>query len=250
MRTRFLAMVAAWLTLAALAFAQKPKSQKELEALQAIQNAKTADDRIAAVDSLITKFADTEFKSWAFNLAADAAQRKGDSPKAVAYAQNALDADAKDFQAMLLISGELAKGTRENDLDKEEKLARAEKLAKDAIPVITATPKPNPQLPDDQWAGFKKDAISQAHEDLGLVALARKKYDGAIEEFKLSVDGATTPDPATMVRLGTVYDQAGKYDDGIAMLDKALATPNLNPVIKQVASAEKARAEQAKSGKK
>ncbi len=250
MRKRILACMAAVLTLAALAFAQKPKSQKEVEAILAVQNAKTADERIAAVDNLVTKFADTEFKSWALSQAASAAESKGDAAKAIAYAQSALDSDPKSYQAMLLISGELAKGTRENDLDKEEKLARAEKLANDAIPVIAAAVKPNPQLTDDQWAGFKKDVTSQAHEDLGLVALARKKYDVAATEFKTSVDGAATPDPATMVRLATAYDQGGKPDDGIAVLDKVLAMPNLNPIIKQFATAEKTRAEQAKNGKK
>lgn len=250
MSTRFWPAVAGLLTLAAFAFAQKPKSPKEVEALQKVINAKTPDERVAAVDDLITKFADTEFKSWAFNLAADAEQRKGDSAKAVAYAQNGLDADPKDYQAMLLISGELAKTTRENDLDKEEKLARAEKLAKDAIASVGTAPKPGPQVTDEQWVGFKKDMISQAHEDLGLIALARKKFDVAVVEFKDSVDNAATVDPATMVRLAAAYDQSGKPDDGIAILDKVLVMPNLNPVVKQFANAEKARAEQSKSGKK
>ncbi len=198
------------LTLAALAFAQKPKSQKEVEAILAVQNAKTADERIAAVDNLVTKFADTEFKSWALNQAADAAERRATQPKPSLTPKARWTRIPRDYQAMLLISGELAKGTRENDLDKEEKLARAEKLANDAMPVIAAAAKPNPQLTDDQWAGFKKDITSQAHEDLGLVALARKKYDVAATEFKTAVDGAATPDPATMVRLAAAYDQGGQ----------------------------------------
>lgn len=250
MRTRFLACVAGLFAVAALAMAQKPKSPKEVEALQAIINAKTADERIAAVDNLITKFADTEFKSWALNLAADAAERKGNAPQAITYAQSALEADPKNFQAMLMISGELAKGTRENDLDKEEKLVRADKLANDAIKNVNTATKPNPQMTDDQWNGYKKDMISQAHEDLGLIALARKKFDAAAVEFKESVDGAATVDPATMVRLATAYDQSGKPDEGIAVLDKVLAMPNLNPVVKKFATDEKARAEQAKVGKK
>ncbi len=246
MRKRFLAVVAAMLTLGAVAFAQKPKSQKEIDAIKAVQSAQTPDERIAAVDNLVTKFADTEFKAWALNLAADAAQRKNDSPKAIAYAQSALDTDPKNYQAMLLISGELAKSTRENDLDKEEKLARSEKLAKDAIVAINAAVKPNPQVTDDQWTGFKKDMISQAHEDEGLIAMARKKYDVAVAEFKESVEGASTVDPASMVRLASAYDLSGKQDEGIAVLDKVLAMPNLNPVIKQFATGEKARAEQSK----
>lgn len=242
--------MAAFMAAASLVMAQKVKTPKEAEALQAIQNAKTADERIAAVDNLITKFADTDFKSWAYNLAADAAQRKGDSVKAIVYAQNALDADPQNFQAMLVLAGELARTTRENDLDKEEKLARSEKLSRQAIATVNTSGKPNPALTDEQWASIKKDLIAQAHEDLGLAATARKKNDVAIDEFKLAVDGASTPDPATMVRLASSYDLAGKYDESLAVLARVLAMPDVLPAVKQYAQSEKVRAENAKNGKK
>lgn len=250
MKTRGLTCVAACISIAALAMAQpRPKTQKEAQAFMEIQNAATVDARIEAADKFVTSFADSQLKSLALFLAADAAQRKNDSPKSIAYAQSALDADPKNYEAMLLISGELAKGTRENDLDKEEKLSRAEKLANEAVPLVNAAPKPNPQVTDDQWNGYKKDKVSQVHEDLGMIAMARKKYDAAATEFKAAVDGAATPDPSTMVRLAAAYDQGGKPDDGIAVLDKVLAMPNLNPTVKQFATSEKTRAEQAKNKK-
>jgi tetratricopeptide (TPR) repeat protein len=250
MRNRILAQALVVTVLAAHAVAQpKAKSQKEVEGYMAIQNATTADARIEAVDKFVTTFADSQLKSMALFMAADAEQRKNESAKAIAYAQSALEADPKSYEAMLLISGELAKGTRENDLDKEEKLARAEKLANEALPPINAAPKPNPQVSDEQWNGYKKDKVSQVHEDLGLIAMARKKYDVAATEFKIAVESAATPDPATSVRLATAYDQAGKPDEAIAVLDKVLATPNLNDVIKKYAAAEKTRAEQAKNKK-
>ena len=250
MRIKGLAFVAGIILLATAAMAQKKVSPKEYEGFMAIQNATTPDARIAAADKFVTSFADSHLKGAALFMAADAAQRKNDSPKAIAYAQSCLEADPKNYQAMLLISGELAKGTRENDLDKEEKLSRSEKLANDAMATIKTAEKPNAQLPDDQWAAYKKDMESQAQEDLGLAAMARKKYPDAIAHFKTAVDTAANVDPATMVRLANAYDQSGKPDDGIAVLDKVLATPNLNPVIKQFATSEKARAEAAKAGKK
>jgi tetratricopeptide (TPR) repeat protein len=246
---RALACMAGLLIVAGMSLAQKV-SKKEYDAFMAIQQATAPDARIAAVDKFVTGFADSTLKSTALFMAADAAQRKNDSPTAISYAQSALDADPKNYQAMLLISGELAKGTRENDLDKEEKLAKSEKLAHDAMEAIKTAQKPNPQLPDDQWAAYKKDMTSQADEDLGLAALARKKYPDAITHFKESIDIAANPDPATMVRLAAAYNQAGKPDDAIATTDKILALPNLNPTIKQFASSEKARAEKAKSGGK
>lgn len=249
MRTKFTAILAGFLMIAGLATAQKKVSKKEYDGFMAIQNATTAQERIAAVDKFVTSFADSTLKSTALYMAADAAQRMGDSAKAIAYGNDAIEADPKNFDAMLIVSGEIARGTRENDLDKDEKLARATKLSNDAMEILKTAPKPNPNLPDEKWDAYKKDATAQAHSNLGMIALVNKKYDVAASEFKQAVDMAPTPDPATMVRLAVAYDDAGKPDEASAELDKVLAMPNLNPQIQKVATAEKARAAQLKAKK-
>lgn len=243
MRTTIWACVAGCMILASSLMAQKKLSRKEIQAFTAIQQATTPDARIAAADKFVTSFADSDLRSTALNLAAQAAQQKNDMPQAISLAQSALDIDPKDYDAMLLISGELARTTHDFDLDKEDKLKRAEKLANDAIAAVGPAQKPFwTNATEEQWDAHKKDSVAEAHEDLGLVALDRKKYDVAIAEFKESVDGGASPDPATMVRLAGAYDAAGKFDDGIAELDKVLAMPNLNPVIKQFATGERNRA--------
>ncbi len=68
---------------------------------------------------------------------------------------------------MLLVAGQLAQITKEFDLDKDEKVKRATKLANDAIAAINATPKPNPKLADDQWAGIQKDLVAPGPRDSG-----------------------------------------------------------------------------------
>lgn len=251
MRQRILALSAALIVMAASAAAQNkvPPTPKEVAAFRAIQNATTPDARIEAVDKFVTGFADSSLKSLALFMAADAAERKNDIPKALTYAQTALDADPKNFEAMLLISGELARTTRENDLDKVEKLAKADKLAKDAIEAVTGAAKPNTAITDDQWAAYKKDKIAEAHRDMGMAAFADKKYPVAVSEFKLAVDGAATPDPTTMIRLAGAYDAAGQTDEGIAELDKVLAMPNLPANLKPYAQSERARALAAKNKK-
>jgi tetratricopeptide (TPR) repeat protein len=245
---RMKSMLVAGLVLASLAAAQKVKSKNEQEAVMAVLNAQTPDAKIAAVDNLLAKFKDTEFKAIALDQAAEAAQQKGDSAAALVYGNRALEADPKNFQAMLLVSGQLAQTTREFDLDKDEKLKRATKLANDAIATINAAAKPNPQLSDEQWANIKKDLIAQAHETLGVIQMVDKKYDAAANEFKMAVDGAATPEPATMVRLAAAYNGAKKYDDALAMCDKVLAMPGASDQVKKIAQGEKQRAEKGKSG--
>jgi tetratricopeptide (TPR) repeat protein len=162
------------------------------------------------------------------------------------WCEKTLEVDPKSYACMLMLAGGISKRARENDLDLNEKLQRSDKYAQAALEALKDAPKPNPQITDDQWASVKKDYVSQAHEAFGAGAALRKKYDVAISEYKKAVDDAGTPDPATMVRLGQVYNAAGKPDDAIAILDKVMADPKVHPQIRQVAQAERVRAIQAK----
>jgi len=246
---------AAALALAAAGFAQDPKqpkikSPKEQEAVMAVFNAADSDTRIAAVENLLTKFVDTEFKAVALQVAAMAAQEKNDFEKMVIYAERTLEADPKNFHAMLMLASGFAQRTRETDLDKEEKLNRAEKFAKDAIEILKTAPKPRPDLDEAQWQGAKKDITAQGYEALGMTAMVRKKYDDAITNFKTAIEGAATQDPATRVRLASAYNQTGKFDEALAALEPVLADQNVNQVVRQFAGQEKVKAAMGKAQKK
>lgn len=241
----------ALLLAASMAFAQpKPKSQAEVDAIMAIQNAQDPNARITAVENLLTKFADTEFKSFALMIAAASAQQANDFDKMVVYAERTLEADPKNFQSMLMLAGGLAQRTREHDLDREEKLGRAEKLANQAIEIAKTAPKPNPQLTDEQWEAAKKDVMAQGYEALGQAAMVRKKYDVAAQNWKTAVDTAASPDPATMVRLANAYNQLGKADEAIAVLDKLNTLPEVHPQIKSAATEQRNNAVKIKAGGK
>ena len=230
----------------AIAFAQpKPKSQKEVDALMVMQNAQTADARISAANDLITKFADSDFKAFALQMIMQSYQQKQDAENAIIYAEKLLEVDPKSYMAQLTIAQTLAQKTREFDLDKEEKLSRAEKMAKSAQENLKTAQKFNPAITDPQWEGFKKDQMSESYQALGLIAMVRKKYDDAATQFKTSVEEASTPDPATMVRLGSAYLSAGKTSEAVAVLDKVLAMPDLHPTIKEYATSEKKKAQAA-----
>jgi tetratricopeptide (TPR) repeat protein len=225
----------------------KPPAPEELTALQAIVNAQTVEARVAAVDSFVKSFPKSEYRGFALTMAADAYEMGGNTTKAIIYYQQALEANPKDYNAMLMLAAETARTTREFDLDKEEKLAKAEKYAVDGMALIPSATKPNPQLTEEQWTTMKKEDTARGHEALGLIAVARKKYDVAQTEFKTAAD--SVPQPATLIRLAGSYTDGGKPAEAIAALDKVLAMPNLPDQIKQVAQAEKARAEKAKTAK-
>lgn len=252
MATRFFKAGAAVLIASGLLLAQTKqpqiKSKQEQEAYLAIVNAPDPDSRIKAVEEFLTKFADTELKAIALTIAAESARQKNDFERMVIYAERTLEADKDNYMAMLMLATGLAQRTREFDLDKEEKLARAEKYATTAIGLIKAAEKPNPQITDEQWLAVKKDSEAQAHEALGIAAMLRKKHDVAIQEFKAGLE--LSPEPTMLVRLASAYNESGKPDEAIAALDKLNAVPDVHPQIKQIAQNERNKAIKLKDAKK
>lgn len=219
------------------------ESQAVIALIQAAQSG-NADNVIKAADELITKYADTTFKETALLQEADAYRQKNDATKAQIYAEQALAANPKSYQASLTLGELITSGTRENDLDREEKLNKAGKYFNDAITNVQAAAKPNPQLTDAQWDDAKKYVVGSAHNGLGMGALIRKKYDVAATEFKTASE--TEPQPAYLVRLAQAYHLGGKDPEAVAVCDKVLADPQVDPRIKQVATQIKSQSSAAK----
>jgi tetratricopeptide (TPR) repeat protein len=173
-------------------------------------------------------------------MAVQSEQQKNDYAQTVFYADRLLKADPKNAFALVTLASETARHTRENDLDKDEQLAKVDKWAKDAVEAAKVMPKLRADISDADWDGFKKDMEAQAYEAMGMADVVRKNYDGAATDYKQSLASSATPNPATMVRLAQVYMSTGKLDNAVFTLDKAIASPNVPDQVKQIAENMKA----------
>jgi tetratricopeptide (TPR) repeat protein len=231
-------------------WAQKPKSKGEIEAIQAVQAAKTPDEQIKAIENVLTKYADTEFKNVLIEMAMQIEEQKGDFAQTVFYAERLLDADPKSAAALVTLASETARHTREFDLDKEDKLTKVDKWAKAAIDVAPTAPKPNANIPDAQWDSAKKDMQAQAYVAMGMAASLRKKYDDSIADYKQALAVGSVQDPANWVRLGQSCLDANKLDEASDAFDKALSASNASPQVKSIAQAKKDETAKRKAGAK
>jgi tetratricopeptide (TPR) repeat protein len=217
-------------------WAQKPKSPKEQQAILAVQLAKTPDERVAAVEKVLTDFADTEFKVALLTIAIQAEQQKGDYPQIVFYGERLLKADPNNAYALVNLAAETARRTRENDLDKVEQLEKADKWAKAGIEAAKTMPKVASAETDEDLDHDRKDMQAQGYVALGMADTVRKNYDGAADDFRKSLETESTPNAATLVRLAQVYISSGKLDNASFTLDKAIATPTASDQIKSIAT--------------
>ena len=225
--------------------ARGPKSKAEAQALNAMIQSASPDAQIAAAEDFVVKYPQSDYKGLAYLGEAQSYQQKGDYDHLVVAGEQALESDPDDVTKVepeLLLSQAMGSRIGEFDLDREEKLAKVEKYANSALDTVKTLSKPNPNLTDVQWEDAKGEMNGQAYAALGVDQIVRKDYEKAVAEFKLAVEATKGAEPSYNVRLANAYDKAGKYDEAVAACDKALATPNLHPMVKRAAEAEKASA--------
>jgi len=217
--------------------APKVKSQKEAQAIQAVQAAPDPDTKLQKIDYVLTNFADTEFKNLLLDMAVQTAEQKADPTLADAWAQRDLDNNPNSYMAHLVLADDSATSTKEFDLDKDEKLAKAEKDAKTAIEELKTAAKPMPSVTDEQWTQARKAYTAQGWAILGTIEVKRKNFDAAITDYKTALDQG--PNPNIEVRLGDVYQKAGRYDEAISPQTKNVATSLKNVATRMKAASNK-----------
>jgi tetratricopeptide (TPR) repeat protein len=221
----------------------------EVKAYNAVIQAQSAgpDAVIKAADDLLTRFADTQFKETALSLEAAAYQQKGDFAKAEVLDEDVLKLNPQNNRASLQLGELIVTHTFGNDLDKEEKLARAEKLLNQTIEELKTAAKPNPQVTDAQWEAYKRGNTAQAESNLARAAMMRNKYDDAVADYKAANDA--DPQPAYQAYMAQALQRGGKNDEALAICTKLLADPQVNPSVKAYAQNVQKAATAAKGAK-
>lgn len=227
----------------------KPKSQKEVEALQKVQAAAQAsnwDGEIQAINYVLENFADTEYKIMLLSMAQEAAQNKGDYAGAIAFGEQTVAADPNNITARVYMAESIAQHTHENDLDKEQSLKKVDDYANKALELLKGPAAAPVGTPEAQWPDLKKQLTSQAYDALGQAADLRKKYPDSIQDFKNAID-AQPGNSVAQARLAKTYFDAKQYDEAIAAADKVLAMNEAPAVVKQFAQQQKDNATKMKA---
>ncbi len=213
-------------TVGLLAQAPQFKSQEEVDAFMAIQNATTNEERASAGADFIAKYPKSDAVALASYMAMLSYQQMNDFDNMLLYGEMLLSSNpAPGMKAGTLISlaNAIPSRTREFDLDKEEKLSKAEDYAKEAMTVIPSIQKMDPNMTDDEWLATKMEFMSQCHEAMGQVSLKREDFPSAEESMRKALEMAPSPVPFTYYNLAMALSKQGKSEEAGEMADKCSA---------------------------
>jgi tetratricopeptide (TPR) repeat protein len=200
------------------------KTQPEFDAYQAAM--KNANDPVAVeklADDFAAKFPDSELRVLLYRVAMHAYQTANNAEKMAEMAQKVLKIDPDDPEALVGAAEVIAERTRDTDLDKDQRLAEAQKDAQHALQTVdtdVAIPAGTPQEKIDAYKGYLR---SSAYSVLGTIAFNQKNYADAEGQFRKSIDALPSqPDPVVVLRLAIALDNQGKYPEALKEANRAV----------------------------
>ena len=208
--------------------AQMPqfKSQEEIDAFMLVQSAATVQERASAGADFIANYPQSEAVGLASYMTMLSYQQMNDFDNMLLYGEMVLDnnpAAGVKTGTLISLANAIPTRTREFDLDKEEKLNKAEDYAKEAMNLIPTIPKMDPNLTDDEWLETKMDFMSQCHEAIGSVMIKRQDYPAAEVSMRKALEMSPSPMPFTMYQLATALSKQGKNEEAAEMADRCTA---------------------------
>jgi tetratricopeptide (TPR) repeat protein len=218
------------------------KTQPEFDAYKTAAASADAPSLEKAADDFAAKFPDSELRILLYKAAMQSYQRTGNSEKIVALGRKALAIDPDDPESLVTVASELAEKTRDTDLDKDQRLEEAMKLAQKALQTVEtdiAVPANTPQAQIDAYKGQLK---SFAYSIIGTLEFKKDQFSQAEADLRKSIDAyPSQPDPVVVLRLAISLDRQEKYADALKEANKAVDLTQESTPAGQLARQERDR---------
>ena len=225
------------------------KTQPEYDAFQAaVANTDPATLEKAAND-FAAKFPDSELRIVLFKTATRAYQSTNNADKTAEMGRKVLALDPDDPEALVMVANVLAERTRDSDLDKDQRLDEAIKMAQHANQTIDTDIAAPPGTPQDKIDAYKGLLRSNAYSIIGTIEFNQGKYPAAEADLRKSIDVfPQQPDPVVILRLALTLDKQGRYPDALKEANRAVEMTQENSTVGGLARKERDRLVQLNGG--
>ncbi len=222
------------------------KSQDEYTAFMAAINKTNPSEGENAAREFEVKYPQSELLSLLYQQVMTKYQQADNADKTVEMGRKAIHYDPDNTAALVLTGTVIAEQTRETDIDKDQKLAEADKDVKHALETIEQNKfKLSPSATPQQVQGFKDQVTFMSYAALGQIELVRKN-DASAETYlrkALAVQQGSR-DALTWLRLSLALDHQNKYADALTAANSAVDNAGNNAAVANLAKVEQSRLRQ------
>lgn len=199
------------------------KSQEEINAYNDIRRMGVGPQAEAAAKEFEAKFPQSELRALIYQNLMDAYQASNNAAKATEMGRKSVAADPENAVVLVLLANDIAEGTRETDLDRDQQYAEAMKYAQHALEIMDTGVVVAPGTPAERVTMMKQLLTAMAHSAMGFVELNRHNDPAAEQHLRLSSQlNIVQPDPMVYLRLAIALDHQSKYTDALVATNRVL----------------------------
>lgn len=198
------------------------KSKEEFEAYNLAATKTDPAQMEAAAEEFAQKYPASELRELLYVRAMNLYQQQNSATKVIAMGRKAIAITPTDPIPLIAVASALVLDTRDNDLDKESRLAEAAKDAQAGLDNVDTGLQVPPNAPADRVALAKANLRSIAYDTLGVIAMNKKDYAAAEQNFQKAADlMKDQPDAVVYLRLSVAQDNEKKYEQALESANKA-----------------------------
>lgn len=218
------------------------KTKEEYDAYKAAAALPIPDQVLSAADQFAQKYPDSELKGLLYIQAMNGFAQQGNAEKELEAGRKAVAIDPRDPNPLIHVASALVEVTHDNDLDKDQRYAEAQKDAQAAIDNINTGLHIPPNVPEAQVQTVKNSILALAYETLGVIAMQKQDFATAETNFQKSVDiGKGEPMARVYLRLSVAQDNEKKYAEALVNANKAVQYSQQGTVEQTLAKQQQAR---------
>ena len=232
--------------------AKRPPQAKTQPEFDAYQAAVANNDPAAlekAANDFAAKFPDSELRIVLFKTATRAYQNANNAEKTAEMGRKVLALDPDDPEALVMVANVVAEHTKDTDLDKDQRIDEAMKMAQHATQTVDTDIVAPPGTPQDKIDAYKSLLRSNAYSIIGTLEFNQGKYPAAEADLRKSIDAyPEQPDPVVVLRLALSLDKQGRYPDALKEANRAVDMTQENTTVGGLARKERDRLVQLNGG--
>lgn len=202
-----------------------------------------------AAHDFAAKYPDSELRVLLYREAMHAYQRANNAQKMMDMGHEVLKLDADDPEALIGVAEVLTERSQETDLDYQQRVDEANKLAQRALETVDVGIIIPVGTPPEKVEAYKNFLRSSAYAVLGTQQYNKQKYVEAENYFRKSIDAfPSQPDSIVVLRLALSLDQQGKYPEALKEANHAVELTTADTVVGKYARDEQKRLVQLTQG--
>jgi len=218
------------------------KTKEEYDAYRAAAALTSPDQVLAAADQFAQKYPDSELKGLLYVQSMNGFAQQNRADKEIEAGRKAVAIDPHDPNPLIHVASALVESTHENDLDKDQRYAEAQKDAQAAIDNIDTGMHIPATASAAQVQAVKNSILALAYETLGVIAMQKQDFASAETNFQKSVDiSKGEPMARVYLRLSVAQDNEKKYAEALVNANKALQYSQQGSVEQSLAKQQQAR---------